>query len=297
MGPRCNIRVESQESTFHVACKFRIVFPPSQKMLLTFQFRFFGALAMGYLSRRRSSCALKQHHVFLPAVLKSRSPATECDFNLHKSNSTYITDLDVSRANLSGLLFAPILLNYRNSIHCNLIVSAVACIFHREIKPYQPYEIWTKVASWDDKWIYMVSHFVASSKHLPIRYVMHGDGSINSKNMEKLAPPEDERHKNVFASAVTRMVFKRGRLTVPPQRSLEICGILSTESPIASSHITNRVKATESIIDCPEWTPEEIEFTRSANLSIVRLERGWDAVRGLFRQEQSALTEYSDFMW
>ncbi|KUM56122.1 hypothetical protein ACN42_g11106 [Penicillium freii] len=126
---------------------------------------------------------------------------------------------------------------------------------------------------------------------------MQGDGSINSKKMEKPAPPEDEQHKNVFASAVTRMVFKRGRLTVPPQRGLEICGILSTESPTASSHTANRVEATESAIDCPEWTLEEIEFARRANLSIVRLERGWDAVRGLFRQEQFALAEYNDFMW
>lgn len=297
MVPRSDIRVDSQEFTFHVACKFQTAFPSCQEMLLTFQLRFFGALAMGYLSRRRSSCVLKQHHVFLPAVLKSRSPATECDFNLHKSNSTYITDLDVSRANLSGFLFAPILLNYRDATHCNLIVSAVACTFHREIKPYQSYEVWTKVASWDNKWIYMVSHFVASSKHLPMRYVMHGDGSINSNKMQSLAPPKDELHKNVFASAVTRMVFKRGRLTVPPQRGLEICGILSTESTIASSHISKKVKATESTIDCPEWTTEEIEHTRSANLSIVRLERGWDAVRGLFRQEQFALTEYNDFMW
>ncbi|CAI7635482.1 unnamed protein product [Penicillium manginii] len=260
-------------------------------------FRFFGALAMGYLSRRRSSCALKQHHVFLPAVVKSRSPATECDFNLHKSNSTYITDLDVSRAYLSGLLFAPIVLNFRDSIHCNLIVSAIACIFHREIKPYQPYEVWTKVASWDDKWIYMVSHFVAVSKHLPGRYVIQGGGSINSKMMEKPATPEDKRHKNVFASAVTRMVFKRGRLTVPPQRALEICGILSTESPTASSHTADKVGTTQSAIECPEWTLEDIEFSRRENLPIVRLERGWDAVRELFRQEPFALTEYNDFMW
>jgi hypothetical protein len=252
---------------------------------------------MGYLSRKRSSCVLKQHHVFLPAVLKSRSPATECDFNLHKSNSTYITDLDVSRAYLSGLLFAPIFLNPIDSMHCNLIVSGIACTFHREIKPYQLYEVWSRVASWDDKWIYVVSHFVARSKHSPRRYVMPGDASINSKKMEKLAHPVDERHESVFASAVTRMVFKRGRLTVPPQRALEICGILSVESPIALSRTANRAGATESAIYCPEWTLEEIESSRRANLPIVRLEKGWDAVRELFQQDQDALTGYRDFMW
>ncbi|KAJ5588194.1 hypothetical protein N7537_010872 [Penicillium hordei] len=126
---------------------------------------------------------------------------------------------------------------------------------------------------------------------------MQGDPSINSKQMEELAHPEDERHKYVFMSAVTRMVFKRGRLTVPPQRALEICGILSVECPTASSRTADRAGATDSAIGCPEWTLEEIESSRYANLPVVRLERGWDAVRELFRQERVALTEHRGFMW
>ncbi|KAL4894185.1 hypothetical protein BDV59DRAFT_207217 [Aspergillus ambiguus] len=257
-------------------------------------FRFFAALAMGYLTRRRSSHALQQHHVFLPAVVRSRSPTTEGDFNIHKSNSTYITDLDVSRAHLSGLLFAPILQN------CNLIVSAVSCTFHREIKPFQPYEIWTRVASWDDKWIYMVTHFVDNSKFWPRCYVMQAHASINSKKMRPPVPHKKERHKNVFASAVTRMVFKRGRLTVPPKRALEICSLLSAptaESPTAASYPDTGAGATESATGFNEWTVDEMVSHKETNLPIVRLERGWDAVHELFREEQFVLAEYRDFMW
>ncbi|KAL3489569.1 hypothetical protein BJX62DRAFT_252562 [Aspergillus germanicus] len=246
-------------------------------------FRFFGALSMGYFARRRPSHALKQHHVFFHAVLKSRSPATECDFNLHKSNSTYFTDLDISRAHLSGLLFAPILFRKIKSMSCNFIVSAITCTFHREIEPYRPYKVWTRVAAWDDKWIYMVTHFVD-----------------NSKKMTGLAPHEEARHKNVFASAVTRMVFKRGRLTVPPECALEICGLLSAStagSPTAASHTDTRTGAKEPAISCHEWTLEEIVSHKKANLPIVRLERGWDAVRELFCEERLALAEYRDFMW
>lgn len=36
---------------------------------------------------------------------------------------------------------------------------------------------------------------------------------------------------------------------------------------------------------------------KDANLPIVRLERGWDAVRGLFREEELALAEHREFMW
>lgn len=126
---------------------------------------------------------------------------------------------------------------------------------------------------------------------------MQGDRSINSKEMEELAHSEAGRHKYVFASAVTRMVFKRGRLTVPPERALKICGILSVECPTASSCTADRAGATDSATGCPEWTLEEIETSRCANLPVVRLERGWDAIRELFRQERVVLTEHWDFMW
>lgn len=247
---------------------------------------------MGYLTRTRSSQALQHHHVFLPAVVRSRSPATEGDFNIHKSNSTYITDLDVSRAHLSGLLFAPILLQIRSSMHCNLIVSAISCTFHREIKPFQPYEIWTRVASWDDKWIYMVTHFVDNSKFRPRCYLMQAHPSINSKQMRPAVPDKQNPHEHVFASAVTRMVFKRGRLTVPPKRALEVCGLLSAptaESPTAASYPDTGAGETESATGFDEW--------KEANLPIVRLERGWDAVRELFRAEKFLLAECRDFMW
>lgn len=254
---------------------------------------------MGYLTRRRSSNALQQHHIFLPAVVRSRSPATEGDFNIHKSNSTYITDLDVSRAYVSGLLFAPILLQIKSSVHCNLIVSAISCTFHREIKPFQPYEIWTRVASWDDKWIYMVTHFVDTSKFWPICYAMQAHTSTNRK-MGVPVPHAREQHRVVFASAVTRMVFKRGRLTVPPKRALKICGLLpasTAESPTAASCPDPGAGVTESATGFNEWTVEEMTLYKEANLPIVQLERGWDAVRELFHEEQLVLAEYRDLTW
>ncbi|GKZ25800.1 thioesterase super member 6 [Aspergillus brasiliensis] len=263
-------------------------------------FRFFGALAVGYLTRRRSRYALQQHHVILPAVVKSRSPATEGDFNIHKSNSTYITDLDVSRAHLSGLLFGPFFLQNTFSMRCNLIVSAIACTFHREIKPFQPYEICTRVASWDDKWIYMVTHFVDNSTVGPRRYVVQqADATMESKPGGP-ARHKTEQTKTVFASAVTRMVFKRGRLTVPPDRALEICGLLSTaDSTTASSNLDTGTGTTDSAagFGFRELKLREMISYKETNLPIVRLERGWDAVRELFREEQLVLAEYVDFMW
>ena len=177
-------------------------------------------------------------------------------------------------------------------MHCNLIVSAISCTFHREIKPFQPYEIWTRVASWDDKWIHMVTHFVDSSKFWPRCYLMQAHPSINSKQMRPAVPDKQNPHEHVFASAVTRMVFKRGRLTVLPKRALEVCGLLSAptaESPTAASYPDTGAGETESATGFDEW--------KEANLPIVRLERGWDAVRELFRAEKFLLAECRDFMW
>ncbi|CAG8903297.1 unnamed protein product [Penicillium egyptiacum] len=273
---------EFKELTFHVA--FSIFWRPRNGLPLP----------------RKVNDALKYHHVFLPVVTRSRSPVTECDFNFHKSNSTYLTDLDASRAHLSGLFFAPIFQKTTGSVRCNLIVSAVACTFRREIKPFQPYELWTKVASWDDKWIYMVPHFVDRSKFRPGCSVMQADTSSHKEKTTKRVPPEGDQTKHVFASAVTRMVFKRGRLTIPPERALETCGLLSVmtiESPTEASEMDAKIETTKLAADCPEWTRRELESYRETNIPIVRLERGWDAIHELFKGEETVLARYGDLMW
>jgi hypothetical protein len=133
---------------------------------------------------------------------------------------------------------------------------------------------------------------------------MQADATISSKKTNCPAPHKKERHKDVFAPAVTRMVFKKGRLTVPPQRAFEICGLLSAstaESPTAASHTIITTGPSESGNSYHERILGEIVSYKETNLPIVRLERGWDAVRELFREEhreeQLALTEYRDFMW
>ncbi|GFF27167.1 hypothetical protein IFM61606_09899 [Aspergillus udagawae] len=128
---------------------------------------------------------------------------------------------------------------------------------------------------------------------------MQAHASIDSKMRGPVSHKKEQR-KCVFASAVTRMVFKRGRLTVPPKRALEICGLLpapTAESPMAASCPDPRAGVTESATGFNEWTAEEMALYKETNLPIVRLERGWDAVRELFREEQLALAEYRDFMW
>lgn len=54
----------------------------------------------------KGSTQLTSRHLFMPSILDTRPTLLECDFNLHKSNSTYFTDLDIARSHLSGILLS-----------------------------------------------------------------------------------------------------------------------------------------------------------------------------------------------
>lgn len=144
----------------------------------------------------------------------------------------------------------------------------------------------------------MVTHFVDTSEFWPSRYVVQDLTSTNRRI--RVPVPHEKEQRVVFASAVARMVFKSGRLTVPPKRALEICGLLSAqaaECPTAAPCPDPGAGVTESATGFNKWTVEEMALYKEKGLPIVRLERGWDAVRGLFREDQCVLAEYRDSMW
>jgi hypothetical protein len=209
--------------------------------------------------------------LFLPAVSGTRSPALECDHNLHKSNSTYFTDMDMSRGNLCLVLFSKPFHPIPGPAHFTMILGGATCTWHKEIKPYQPYELWTRVISWDDKWLYLVTHFVRAGVFRPDEYVMQpsrGKGS-SQKRLEK--EDEAERVKAIFASSVARYVFKNNRKTIPPAQALARAGLLPTD----------------------EAELAEVERRRVKCLPAGRLEAGWEAVRDLFEPGPAALGWYN----
>ncbi|KAH8598434.1 hypothetical protein B0O99DRAFT_699768 [Bisporella sp. PMI_857] len=278
-------------------------------ILALFAFRFFWALGSGILLHRKARSLLRPNHVFLPAVSTTWSPLMELDFNLHKSNSTYFTDLDVSRAYLSGVLFGPLFLGGIDGRRCNFIVGNVSCSFRREIKPYQRYEIWTRVASWDDKWIYMVTHFVERYDHKSARCVLQ-PGTSTKRNGEHTKPRRAKGDSRVLASAITQFVCKRGRVTVPPAQALAECGLLESssnrhnagKSPDSTQNnmgpalpstdaTTHRANST---LTSKNWASlaEDLETFRIANLPVVRLLEGWNRVYDLFEDEELVLGQH-----
>jgi hypothetical protein len=309
VGVRSIPGFEFEESTFTLArkCTITAVSCVSGQDLTVEQFRFFRALGSGILLNRRARRLLRPHHILLPTISTTWAPLMEIDFNLHKSNSTYFTDLDMSRAFLSGVIFGP-LITGSGSKRCNLIVGAVSCTFKREIKPYKTYETWTRVASWDEKWIYMVTHFVQRGELRAGQRVLQSHSSECAGEKPETAS-RSEGCRVVFASAVTRFVCKRGRLTVPPAHALEECGLLRVSTrPFSLSigetglqleeHLNADSAATpDSATAASSTMLEDVESSRIANLPIVRLQQGWDKVHELFREDIAVLGTYSDMVW
>ncbi|KAF7589551.1 hypothetical protein BBP40_004174 [Aspergillus hancockii] len=218
--------------------------------------------------------------LFSPAIHRTRSPLTECDYNIHKSNSTYFTDLDISRGNLSLLLFSQRLSFRPTPKTAVMILSGVQVVFRREIKPYQGYEVWSRVLSWDEKWIYLVSHFVKRGAFPPSKFLLQPNTPADRGRARSGGEPE----KQVFASAVSRYVFKQGRKTFPPEQMLVECGLL----PSKDSMSEGEGKAT--------WMA--IEERRKRDLEAAQLKLGWDAVHNTFDGDTTKiLGRYTDLLW
>lgn len=142
----------------------------------------------------------------------------ECDYNWHKSNSTYFADLDVSRAKLIATHFTSVLAHWEGANDTDLskprglalVLAGVSCTFLKELKPYERYDVVSQILSWDQKWVYIVSCFKRGNER---------DGSI-------------------FALAMAKYIFKSGHLTVQPEAVLDKAGFLPPRAPEQAAVVT-----------------------------------------------------------
>ncbi|RFU28641.1 hypothetical protein B7463_g7702, partial [Scytalidium lignicola] len=101
-----------------------------------------------------------------------------------------------------------------------MALGGTACTFNKEIKPYEKYEVWTRVLCWDQKWLYLISHFVKPG-------VVRSQPSSGSGKLENELNSLDNNPRNIiFASSIAKYVFKRGRMTVAPRNAFELSGLL-----------------------------------------------------------------------
>ncbi|BCS25973.1 acyl-CoA thioesterase [Aspergillus puulaauensis] len=183
------------------------------------------------------------HPVFVPYSITTSTPLLETDYNLHKSNSTYFTDLDVSRTALVTRIYSPGVgliskeldgefaaaaqkegkpAPPRKSIY--IALGSVFCSFKREIKPYTKFEVESRVLGWDQKWMYVLSFFLKPA------------GKKGGK-------------RTLYATAVSKYVVKKGRLTIAPERVLRKSGFLPERPEGAAAAATAAITSSSESAD------------------------------------------------
>ncbi|KAI1004835.1 hypothetical protein K3495_g3380 [Podosphaera aphanis] len=200
--------------------------------------------------------------IFQPLITTTQVPMMEIDFNMHKTNSSYFADVDIARAHLVCTLFSKGIEHCRGGTGAytgsnlpifSCALGAVTCTFKRELKAYQSYELWTRVLSWDEKWIYIITHFVRKGAVKPKDFSLYPEQNPSAEELseaegEKLAERQMNKdklsgHPGVVATALSKCVFKSGRRTVAPAFMFKKSGILPPLS---------KTKLSSSKMHCPE---------------------------------------------
>jgi len=115
-------------------------------------------------------------------------------------------------------------------------LGAVFCSFRKELSPLQGYEMWTRVLSWDRKWLYLITYFVVKGKVRPTGWDGAHMGPTRSRRKVVMSKEQREVDGNadavegfekyVVATAISKYVFKLGRFTVHPALLIEASGLL-----------------------------------------------------------------------
>ncbi|KAH7089472.1 hypothetical protein FB567DRAFT_547058 [Paraphoma chrysanthemicola] len=264
------------------------------------------------------------HALFQPVVTSTRAPLLETDYNLHKSNSTYFSDMDISRTHL----FTAII---RNGIKKNsrlygakktavagavgatdgsrgrhlIALGGISCLFKREILPYTKYEMWTRILCWDRKWFYLVTHLVKPGVARPRKWTLQPWRKPRSDPCEAV-----EREKlmgAVYATAIAKYVVKRGRITVPPEQVLLDAEMVPAKPEGWVFH--KEAQASDDAggepngvlpkpVQAEDWDWDVIESERQRGLEVAQKFAEMDGMHEYFDGGQDgALGEYADLLF
>lgn len=168
--------------------------------------------------------------------------------------------------------------------HVSIVLAGVSCNFKREIKPYQGFEIWSRILCWDRKWLYVISHFVKKGSVRPRRSLLPWRTSRKEKPRAVAKRPNATRdesgvtsseeattsspsvHPAIFASAIAKYVFKQGRLTITPEKILQNSNLLPPK-PIETPLPTSSPPSNAAVTDLPTMSIKTADEIIEASLA------------------------------
>ncbi|KAK3186891.1 hypothetical protein K4F52_004335 [Lecanicillium sp. MT-2017a] len=261
-------------------------------------YRIFAAII--YHNVLRQSPELGPKALYRHMISTTRAPLLEIDYNLHKSNSTYFSDLDASRTHLVSYLCRPALKKLSSNARHKLVLDpksgkpvngamgimlgSVACSFKREIAAYKGYEMWSRILCWDRKWAYIVTHFVPKGAAKPTEWL---DPEYAGYKIRRGSDASGGWESKIHATAISKYVFKLGRLTVNPAVVLEESGLLP-ERPggwISGPNQVGDESVDVSDVDLSaegEWDWRRIEAQRRQGMEIAAHFQEIDTLHGTF---------------
>lgn len=275
----------------------------------------------------------KPKHLFAPIITSSFNTIYDCDYNFHKSNSTYFADLDVARANFVACIIRTGLARLNKGDREGLpedvgkekgkymiALGGISCFFRRQIEPLQGFEIYTRLLAWDRKWLYCVSHIVRKGAIKPKSYVLQPWKKVKRKQEGTIWKEHEEGDltKHIFATSVARYVFKKGRMTINPEIVLERSKLLplrpagvdlppraeaewngdssaSVEKPLVNGEVASESDAaSKGASDDEGWTWDDMEKERLRGLKIANHFDSLSAVQNEL-QVGEVLGQYGDY--
>ncbi|KAI1021957.1 hypothetical protein LB504_007264 [Fusarium proliferatum] len=242
---------------------------------------------ISYHTALRKSPQTGPKALFKPIIATTSTSLLEVDYYLHKSNSTYFADLDVGRAHLIAYLFRQGFHRLSNNTNLGIVLDpktgapmggrlginlgAVETCFRREITAFKQVEMWSYVLTWDRKWLYIVTHFVPKGTVLPTEWLDPGFARTATR---PLLRDSGNLTKKIYATALSKYVFKLKRLTVPPSTVLEEAGLLPTR-PGGWTISEQDLEAAEQevsnigISKSDEWDWRRVEAQRRRGIELI----------------------------
>jgi YbgC/YbaW family acyl-CoA thioester hydrolase len=127
------------------------------------------------------------HDLLDTVSMEFRVGLFDLDLNLHLNNAKYLKFMDRCRLEHS---VSTGLLDHMIRARCQAVVANTEISFVREIRPYQQFEVQTRMQGWDDKYIYYDQRFLSQDKlhtHALLRVVnLYGGKAISPQAMQEI---------------------------------------------------------------------------------------------------------------
>lgn len=244
---------------------------------------------------------------------------------MHKSNSTYFADMDISRTHLFTSIVRNALLKANRKTHLErqakrgpigkmfgslglvwpsasageagghtIALGGVSCNFKREILPYKKYEMWTRLLTWDRKWFYLVTWIVKPGYGQTSSFSLQPWRKVKGRKEKS----QEDLSKAVYAAAIAKYVIKKGRITIPAEQVL-VDAEMVPQKPEGWVYEGDGESAEKQDGEEEEWNWNVIEKERRRGLEFAEAFLSLDGLTDRFDggKEGGVLGEYADLLW